>query len=183
MEETVEKLWYVVNTYSGHENKVKDNLLKRRESMNMQDNILQVVVAEEEVPVMKDGMPTGKTKIKNIYPGYVYVEMKMSDESWFVVRNTPGVTGFVGSSGKGTKPFPVPKEQIEAVLKKAGLVNKEMYTEYMVGTEVTVLHGPLSGSSGVVKSVDADKGTALVEVTFFGRVNEVELNFQDIERI
>ena len=118
----VSKQWYVINSYTGHENTVKDNLIRRIETMNVQNNIFRVIVAEEEVPVLKDGMPTGKTKIKNTYPGYVFVEMIMSDEAWFVVRNTPGVTGFVGSSGKGAKPFPVPKEQIESVLKKIGIV-------------------------------------------------------------
>ena len=111
----VSKQWYVINSYTGHENTVKDNLIRRIETMNVQNNIFRVIVAEEEVPVLKEGMPTGKTKIKNTYPGYVFVEMIMSDEAWFVVRNTPGVTGFVGSSGKGAKPFPVPKEQIESV--------------------------------------------------------------------
>ncbi|MEA4821574.1 MAG: transcription termination/antitermination NusG family protein, partial [Erysipelotrichales bacterium] len=162
MEKLGEKQWYVVNTYSGHENKVKNNLEKRIESMNMQDYIHQVLVAEEEVPVLKDGIPTGDTKVKNTYPGYVFVEMIMSDEAWYVVRNTPGVTGFVGSSGKGTKPFPVPKEQIDTVLKKAGIVNKDMYLDYIVGTEVKVLRGPLQGSSGMIESVDSEKGTVIV---------------------
>ena len=89
-EQSIEKQWYVVNTLSGHENKVKSNLERRIESMGVQENILRVVVAEEEVPVLREGVPTGKTKIKNTYPGYVFVEMVMSDESWFVVRNTPG---------------------------------------------------------------------------------------------
>ena len=103
----IEKQWYVVNTYSSRENKVKENLEKRVETQNLQDVIFRVLVAEQEVPVMKDGKPTGKTKTKNIYPGYVFIEMIMTDEAWYVVRNTPGVTGFVGSSGGGAKPFPV----------------------------------------------------------------------------
>ena len=104
-----EKAWYVVNTYSTHENKVKVNLQRRVESMGLQDLIFRIIVAEQEVPVMKDGMPTDKTRMKNLYPGYVFVEMIMTDYAWYVVRNTPGVTGFVGSSGKGTKQFPVPR--------------------------------------------------------------------------
>lgn len=182
MEKLGEKQWYVVSTYSRHENKVKNNLEKRIESMNMQDYIHQVLVAEEEVPVLKDGIPTGDTKVKNTYPGYVFVEMIMSDEAWYVVRNTPGVTGFVGSSGKGTKPFPVPKEQIDTVLKKAGIVNKDMYLDYIVGTEVKVLRGPLQGSSGMIESVDSEKGTVIVSATFFGRVHKIELSFQDVEK-
>lgn len=177
------KQWYVVNTMSGHENKVKANLERRIETMNMQEYIYQVLVAEEEVPVMKEGLPTGKTRIKNTYPGYVFVEMIMTDEAWFVVRNTPGVTGFVGSSGKGTKPFPVPKAQIDTVLKKVGIVNKDMYAEYLVGTEVRVLRGPLEGSTGVITNVDAERDLVTVNVTFFGRVTTLELDFADIEKV
>ncbi len=120
--ENVEKKWYVVNTYSGHENKVKINLERRIETMDMQDYIFRVVVAEHPVPVLKDGLPTDKIKMKNTYPGYLFIEMIMTDEAWYVVRNTPGVTGFIGSSGRGAKPFPVPKEQIESVLKGIGVV-------------------------------------------------------------
>lgn len=177
------KQWYVINTMSGHENKVKDNLERRIESLNMQEYIYQVLVAEEEVPVMKEGLPTGKMRIKNTYPGYVFVEMIMSDDAWFVVRNTPGVTGFVGSSGKGTKPFPVPKEQIDTVLKKVGIVNKDMYADYAVGTEVRVLRGPLAGSTGVITNVDVEHDLVSVNATFFGRISSVELDFADIEKI
>ena len=122
-----EKAWYVVNTYSTHENKVKENLKRRVESMGLGDLIFRIIVAEQEVPVMKDGMPTDKTRKKNLYPGYVFVEMIMTDYAWYVVRNTPGVTGFVGSSGKGTKPFPVPREQIEPVLKRMGEIDADMF--------------------------------------------------------
>lgn len=182
-EQYSEKQWYVVNCYSGHENKVKTNLERRIESMNMQDYIFQVILVEEEVPVIRDGVPTGKTRTKNTYPGYVYVEMIMTDEAWYVVRNTPGVTGFVGSSGGGTKPIPVPKEQIETVLKKAGIVNKEMYAEYIVGTEVRVLRGPLSGSTGIIVGVDSENDKVSVNATLFGRITNVELDFADIEKI
>ncbi len=183
MEQLGEKQWYVVNTYSGHENKVKENLLRRIESMNMQDYILQVLVAEVEVPVMREGLPTGKMKLKNTYPGYVFVEVIMTDEAWFIIRNTPGVTGFVGSSGGGTKPFPVPKEQIDTVLKKAGIVNKDMYNEYLVGTAVRILHGALAGSNGVISNVDAENNMIEVEVTFFGRKNRVNVSFAEVEKL
>ena len=182
-EHEIEKQWYVVNTYSGHENKVKDNLERRIESMGVQDNIFRVVVAEEEVPVLKEGVPTGKTKIKNTYPGYVFVEMVMSDESWFVVRNTPGVTGFVGSSGGGTKPFPVPHEQIDNVLKKIGIINLDMYNDYVVGTNVRVLKGPLAGAIGVIESVDSENGTVKVSAMFFSRMQIVDVPFADVEKI
>ena len=178
-----EKQWYVVNTYSGRENKVKTNIERRIESMGMQDFIFQVLVAEEEVPVLKDGIPTGKVKVKNTYPGYVFVEMIMTDEAWFVIRNTPDVTGFIGSSGGGAKPFPVPKEQIEGVLKAAGIVNKDMYADYLVGTDVRVLRGPMIGSTGTIQAVDVEKGTVSVTATFFGRATTVELEFADIEKL
>ncbi|MBQ2494349.1 MAG: transcription termination/antitermination protein NusG, partial [Bacilli bacterium] len=108
-----DKAWYIVTTYSKHEAKTAENLIRRIDSMNMKDLILRVLVAEHEVPVLKDGEPTGKTKTENYYPGYFFVEMIMTDESWYIVRNTPGVTGIVGSSGGGQKPAPVPREQIE----------------------------------------------------------------------
>ena len=124
-----EKAWYVVNTYSTHERKVADNLARRVESMGLQALIDRIVVAEQEVPVMdrETGLPSGKTRMKNLYPGYVFVEMIMTDYAWYVVRNTPGVTGFVGSSGKGTKPFPVPREQIEPVLTESFLFSQQEY--------------------------------------------------------
>ena len=179
----VSKQWYVINSITGHENTVKDNLIRRIETMNVQENIFRVIVAEEEVPVLKDGMPTGKTKIKNTFPGYVFVEMIMSDEACFVVRNTPGVTGFVGSSGKGAKPFPVPKEQIESVLKKIGIVNLDMYESYVVGAQVKILKGPLIGATGVIESVDTDNGVVKVSAMFFGRQHIVDIPFQDVEKI
>ena len=109
-----QKLWYVVNTYSGHEAKVKEKLIMRTESMGMQDFIHQVIIPETKVVEVKDGVK--KEKLKKMFPGYILVEMIMSDEAWYIVRNTPGVTGFIGSSGKGTKPTPLPPEEIEHVL-------------------------------------------------------------------
>ena len=117
--ENFDKNWYVVNTYASHENKVKDNIVRRIESMNMQDYIFRVIVAEYEEPVKKDGVLTGKFKTKNMYPGYIFIEMIMTDEAWYVVRNTPGVTGFIGSSGKGAKPFPLFKHEIDKENNKA----------------------------------------------------------------
>ena len=149
-----EKAWYVVSTYSTHERKAAYNLQKRVESMGLEDLIFRIVVVEQEVPVMKDGLPTGKTRMKNLYPGYVFVEMIMTDYAWYIVRNTPGVTGFVGSAGKGTKPFPVPREQIEPVLKRMGMVDESMYDRYAVGDYI-----------------------------FFGRTTKVEVDFSEIEKI
>ena len=114
-----QKLWYVVNTYSGHESKVKENLLMRTESMGMENNIFRVIVPETKEVEIKDGVK--KEKTKKMFPGYVLVEMIMSDEAWYVVRNTPGVTGFIGSSGKGAKPTPLLPQEIDRILQADGL--------------------------------------------------------------
>ena len=180
-----DKAWYVVNTYSTHERKVADNLKRRVESMGLEELIFRIVVAEQEVPVMdrETGLPTGKTRMKNLYPGYVFVEMIMTDYAWYVVRNTPGVTGFVGSSGKGTKPFPVPREQIEPVLKRMGMVDASMYDRYNEGDLVKVIHGPLEGTEGHILSINRETGVVEVETVFFGRSTKVEVDFSEIERI
>ena len=183
MEYQIEKQWYVVSTYNGHENKVKDNLEKRIETQGLTDYIFRVIVAEHEVPVMRDGQPTGKTKMKNIYPGYIFVEMIMTDEAWYIVRNTPGVTGFVGSSGKGTKPFPIPREQIEPVLKRMGVVDETMYDRYSEGDYVKVIYGALEGTEGRIISINRENGTVLLETVFFGRATKAEVDFSEIERI
>lgn len=178
-----DKAWYVVNTYSTHERKVADNLLRRVESYSLQKLIFRIIVAEQDVPVMKDGVATGKTRKKNLYPGYVFVEMIMTDYAWYIVRNTPGVTGFVGSSGKGTKPFPVPREQIEPVLKRMGMIDASMYDRYNVGDMVKVIHGPLEGTEGTIVSINRETGNVEVETIFFGRSTKVEVDFSEIERI
>lgn len=178
-----EKAWYVVNTYSTHEKKVQYNLLRRVESMGLTDFVFRVIVAEQEVPVMKDGLPTGKTRMKNLFPGYVFVEMVMTDYAWFVVRNTPGVTGFVGSSGKGTKPFPIPREQIEPVLKRMGMVDETMYDHYNEGDTVKIIHGPFEGTEGRIISINKELGVVVVEAIFFGRPSNVEVEFSSIDKI
>ena len=180
-----EKAWYVVNTYSTHERKVADNLQKRVETMGLENLIFRIIVAEQEVPVMdrETGLPTEKTRMKNLYPGYVFVEMIMTDYAWYVVRNTPGVTGFVGSSGKGTKPFPVPREQIEPVLKRMGMVDESMYDRYSDGDLVKIIHGPFEGTEGHILSINKDTGVVEVEAIFFGRPTKVEVDFSEIERI
>ncbi|MDY4788355.1 MAG: transcription termination/antitermination protein NusG [Bacilli bacterium] len=184
MAATGEKRWYIVTTIPGHENKVKDSIERRIESLNTQEYIFQVIVVEKDEPcVNKDGIPNGKTKKVNLYPGYIFVEMIMDDYAWYIVRNTQGVTGLCGSSGKGTKPTPVPKSQMDAILKQAGIVNKDMYESYLEGTQVKVLRGPMAGSLGQITSVDMDKGTVKVLTVIFGRSQELEIDFQDIEKI
>ena len=178
-----DKAWYVVNTYSTHETKVATNLKRRVDSMGLGDLIFRIIVAEQEVEVLKDGLPTGKKRMKNLYPGYVFVEMIMTDYAWYVVRNTPGVTGFVGSSGKGTKPFPVTWEQIEPVLKRMGLVDESMYDRYKEGDLIKIIHGPLEGTEGNILSIDRETGIVAVQTVFFGRETRVEVDFSEIERI
>ncbi len=191
-----EKAWYVVNTYSTHERKVAYNLQKRIESMDLGNLIFRIVVAEQEVPVMdrETGLPattvdkeTGqtvtKTRMKNLYPGYVFVEMIMTDYAWYVVRNTPGVTGFVGSSGKGTKPFPVPREQIEPVLKRIGMIDESMYDRYSDGDLVKIIHGPFEGTEGTILSINRDTGEVEVQSILFGRATNISVDFTEIEKI
>jgi transcriptional antiterminator NusG len=179
-----EKAWFVVNTYSTHEKKVAVNLERRVESMGIQDLVFRIIVAEQEVPVMdrETNLPTGKTRMKNLYPGYVFVEMIMTDFAWYVVRNTPGVTGFVGSSGKGTKPFPVPREQIEPVLKRMGVIDSAMYDRYNLGDYVKVIHGALEGTEGRILSINKDNGTVEIETLWFGKASKVEVDFTEIEK-
>ena len=178
-----EKAWFVVNCYSTHERKVAENLKRRVVSMGIEKLVFRIIVAEQDVPVMKDGLPTDKMRKKNIYPGYVFVEMIMTDYAWYVVRNTPGVTGFVGSSGKGTKPFPVPREQIEPVLKRMGVVDDSMYDRYAVGDYVRVIHGALEGTEGTILSINKDTGNVEIETTFFGRSTKADVEFSEIEKI
>jgi transcriptional antiterminator NusG len=180
-----EKAWYVVNTYSTHEKKVQNNLMRRVESMGLSDFVFRVIVAEQEVPVMdrETNLPTGKTRMKNLFPGYVFVEMVMTDYAWFVVRNTPGVTGFVGSSGKGTKPFPIPREQIEPVLKRMGMVDETMYDHYSEGDTVKIIHGPFEGTEGRIISINKENGVVVVETIFFGKSSNVEVEFSSIDKI
>ena len=120
----MEKEWYVVNTYSGHENKVKEKLLMRANTMGMEDYIFRVVVPEQKEVEIKDGVT--KERVKKMFPGYILVEMIMTDEAWFIVRNTPGVTGFIGSSGKGAKPFPLTPQEVDHILGAMGMSRLEL---------------------------------------------------------
>ena len=144
--------WYVVNTYAGHENRVKDNLEKRLETMGISDNLFRIVVAEETQIEVKN--EKSKEVVRNIFPGYLFVEMIMTDEAWYVVRNTPGVTGFIGSSGGGAKPFPVKQDEIEKILRRIGQSDKEIEVDFAVGDSVKILSGPFSGMEGKVESMN-----------------------------
>jgi len=176
-----EKQWYVVNTYSGHENRVKENLELRVESMGIQDSLFTVLVAEEKEIEYKNGKKV--EKMKNLFPGYLFVEMIMTDEAWYVVRNTPGVTGFIGSSGGGAKPFPVSPDEIESILRRMGLSDKKLVVDFKVGDTVKILSGPFVGVEGTVDSMDDDAQTATVLTILFGRETPTEISYTDLERI
>jgi len=173
-----ERKWYVVHTYSGYENKVKENLMKRVESMEMQDKIFRAEVPMEEEVVIKDG----KKKItkKKVYPGYVLVEMIMSDDSWYVVRNTPGVTGFVGS---GNKPISLQPEEVEKILRTVGTEEPKTRVTYYVGEHLRVTSGPFAGFVGTVEEIYADRGKLKLLVSIFGRETPVELDFSQVEEL
>ena len=177
----MEKNWYVVHTYSGYENKVKANLEKRVESMGMQDKIFRVVVPEEEEVDIKNG----KKKIvkKKVFPGYVLVEIIMTDYSWYVVRNTPGVTGFVGSAGSGSKPTPLLPGEVTTILKRMGMEEKRVEVEFEVGETVQIKEGPFSSYSGTIEELDTDKAKVKVLVDMFGRDTKVELDFEQVEKL
>lgn len=177
----MEKNWYVVHTYSGYENKVKANLEKRVETMAMQDKIFRVVVPEEEETEVKNG----KTKVlkRKVFPGYVLVELIMTDDSWYVVRNTPGVTGFVGSAGSGSKPTPLLPEEVKVILKHMGMEERRVDVDFEVGETVTVKEGPFANFTGKIEEIDQDKGRAKVLVSMFGRETPVDLVFTQIDKI
>lgn len=177
----MEKKWYVVHTYSGYENKVKANLEKRVESMGMQDKIFRVVVPEEIEQEVKNGKT--KENRKKIFPGYVLVEIVMTDDSWYVVRNTPGVTGFVGSSGHGSKPTPLLPEEIASVLKMMGMTVDPIETDFELGEVVCVREGAFQNFSGQIKEIDLLKQKLKVEVDMFGRETIIELDFSQVEKI
>jgi len=177
----MEKNWYVVHTYSGYENKVKANLEKRVESMGMADKIFRVVVPEEEETEIKNGKK--KVVKRKVFPGYVLVEIVMTDDSWYVVRNTPGVTGFVGSSGSGSKPTPLLPEEVTVLLKRMGVEEKRVDIDYEIGETVRVKEGPFANFTGSVEEMDKDKAKLKVLVNMFGRDTPVELDFTQIEKL
>ncbi|MFD2681013.1 transcription termination/antitermination protein NusG [Bacillus seohaeanensis] len=177
----MEKNWYVVHTYSGYENKVKANLEKRVESMGMQDKIFRVVVPEEEETEIKNGKK--KVVKKKVFPGYVIVEIVMTDDSWYVVRNTPGVTGFVGSSGGGSKPTPLLPEEVTNLLKQMGMQEKKVDVNFELGETVKVNEGPFANFSGSIEEIDATKTKVKVLVNMFGRETPVELDFTQIDKL
>lgn len=177
----MEKNWYVVHTYSGYENKVKMNLEKRVETMGMEDKIFRVIVPEDEETEIKNGKK--KVVKKKFFPGYVLTEMIMTDDSWYVVRNTPGVTGFVGSSGSGSKPTPLLPDEVETVLKRMGVTEPGVQIDFEMKENVRVTDGPFSDFTGSIEHIDIDKQKVKVHVNMFGRETPVELDFSQIEKL
>ena len=175
----MDKQWYVVNTYSGHENKVKEKLEMRAESMDMQDYIYRVVIPEEKIVEVKDGVT--KERTKKMFPGYILVEMIMSDEAWYVVRNTPGVTWFIGSSGKGAKPTPLQPFEVDNILGNMGISRMDIDTELTEGSKVKIVAGPFIGMYGKVDSVDLPNQKVMLLVDLFGQETSVEVEISQIE--
>jgi transcriptional antiterminator NusG len=175
-----EKKWYVVNTYSGHENKVKEKLEMRTESMGLQDYIFRVIVPEQTVVEEKDGV--SKEKVKKMFPGYILVEMIMTDEAWFIVRNTPGVTGFIGSSGKGAKPTPLQPYEVETILNNMGISRIDAPNELKEGDKIKIIDGPFVGMTGTIESIDLENKIVNALVDLFGQETSIEVELKQIDR-
>jgi len=171
------KKWYVVHTYSGYENKVKINLEQRVKSMGMENQIFQVLIPTEKVLEVKAGRR--KYVQKKVFPGYVVIEMILDNNSWQVVRNTPGVTRFVGSGGK---PVPLEEREIDNILKQMGKGEKVPKLEVEVGENIRIVVGPFTGYTGKVKEIDYEKSKLKAFLSIFGRETSVELGFSDIEK-
>ena len=166
--------WYVVHTYSGYENKVKANIEKTIENRHLEDQILEVRVPMEDVVEMKNGAK--KQTQRKMFPGYVLLNMVMNDDTWYVVRNTRGVTGFVGP---GSKPVPLSDEEMESL----GFGKTEVALDYAVGDTIVVTAGAWKDTIGAVKSINESKHTLTINVEMFGRETPVELNFTEVKHM
>jgi transcriptional antiterminator NusG len=169
--------WYVIHCYSGYENKVRHNLEQRIETMGMKDKVFDVVVPTQEEIEVRDGKR--RTVERHIFPGYVLVNMALSEESWFVVRNTPGVTGFVGM---GNLPTPLRPEEVAQILKRMEAEAPTIKVTFKVGERVRIVDGPFNDFRGVVAEIDMERTKARVMVSFFGRETPVELDFLQVEK-
>ncbi|HEC34425.1 MAG TPA: transcription termination/antitermination protein NusG [Chloroflexi bacterium] len=172
------RAWYVIHCYSGYENKVKHNLEQRIETMQMQDKIFQVVIPTEEEIEVKDSKR--HTVERRVFPGYILVQMIMDDESWYVVRNTPGVTGFVGM---GSRPAPLRPEEVQAIMKRMEAEAPRIKVTFKQGQKVRIIDGPFNEFIGVVDEIDMERAKVRVLVSFFGRDTPVELDFLQVEKI
>lgn len=174
----MEQNWYVIHTYSGYENKVKANLERRVESMGMEDKIFRILVPTEEEFEIRDGKR--KVTKKKVFPGYVLVEMILTDDSWYVVRNTPGVTGFVGS---GSKPVPLQESEVKVILHQMGFEEPRVKIDFEIGESIKVIRGPFENFSGIIEDINSEKGKIKVMVSMFGRETPVELDYHQVEKL
>lgn len=175
----MKKEWYVVNTISGHEYKVKEKLENRINSMDLGQNIFRVIVPEQTEVEYKDGVK--KEKVKKMFPGYVLVEMIMSDEAWFIVRNTQGVTGFIGSSGKGAKPIPLLPQEVDRVLGSMGMSRMDISKDIKEGNKVKIVDGPFKDMVGKIANVDLKQQKLNVLIDLFGQETTVEVELSQVE--
>lgn len=172
------KQWYAIHTYSGYEEKVAESIRQRADSLDMKDKIFQALVPKEKSIEVKNG----KRKVveKRIFQGYVLVQMKMSEDAWYIVRNTPSVTGFVGS---GTEPTPVDDEEVEKIMKRMGREEPKHKIDFNVGDIVNIIDGPFKGFDGAINEIDLQKGKLKVLVNMFGRETPVELDSLQVKRV
>ena len=177
----MKKEWYVVNTVSGHEYKVKEKLEMKINSRDLQDNIFRVIVPEQKEIEYKNGVK--KERIKKMFPGYVLVEMVMSDEAWYIVRNTQGVTGFIGSSGKGAKPIPLLPQEVDRILNSMGMSRVDVSKDLKEGAKVKIISGPFKDMMAKIDSVDLKEQKLTVLVDLFGQETSVEVDMQEVETL
>ena len=172
------KQWYAIHTYSGYEEKVAESIRQRTDSLDMKDKIIQVLVPKEKMIEVKNG----KRKVveKRIFQGYVLVQMKMAEDAWYIVRNTPSVTGFVGS---GTEPTPISEDEIDKIMKRMGREEPKHKIDYKLGEVVNIIDGPFKGFDGSINEVDQTKGKLKVLVNMFGRETPVELDSLQVKRV
>lgn len=168
--------WYVVHTYSGYENKVKEDLEKTIENRNLRDLILEVKYPTEQVTEIKEGTKKAKTVLRKVYPGYVMVKMIMNDNTWYVVRNTRGVTGFVGP---GSKPIPLTDEEVTAM----GVERVRLELDIEVGESVRIVSGPFANFIGVVQSVDPETQRIRLNISMFGKESTMDIDFVDVQKL
>lgn len=172
------RAWYAIHTYSGYEEKVAESIQQRVESVDMADKIFGVMVPKEKQIEIKNG----KRKIveKKIFQGYVLVEMKMTEDAWYIIRNTPGVTGFVGS---GTEPTPVSEQEITKIKKRMGVEDPKHFINFSIGEVVNITDGPFKGFDGAISEIDTQKGKIRVMVSMFGRETPVELDALQVKKV
>lgn len=173
-----QKNWYAIHTYSGYEEKVAESIRQRADSLDMKDKIFQVIVPKEKMIEVKNG----KRKVveKRIFQGYVMVQMKMTEDAWYIVRNTPSVTGFVGS---GSEPTPIDQDEMDKIMKRMGREEPKHKIDYNLGEVVSITDGPFKGFDGAISEIDAAKGKLKVLVNMFGRETPVELDSLQVKRV